>query len=281
VHRQLKLGRIALPGDETPPTCDDTSNYASPRNPPPIPFQPTASSLRQQPQRRWSAPISPYRPAVSLATQDRTKHNVHFAPSDISPSGSHLKIDLPPPFADSMEPSATPSQQRTLTLIGLAFAAASGVLSGMSLVLAKAAVELLAITIDHLRTGRGANQFDRVQSWLLVAGLGVGAILQLVYLNYSLTFASPALICPLAFCFYNLSSIFGESTHSANATMLTLSRWLGILRPIWPTSLLADCLSLCRSRCPLTWGSSRLRRPTRRFWRCRSRDLARRRFASR
>ena len=81
----------------------------------------------------------------------------------------------------------------------------------MSLVLAKAAVELLVITIDHVRTGHGENQFVRVQSWLLVAGLAVGGMTQLVYLNYSLTFASPALICPLAFCFFNLSSIFGGS----------------------------------------------------------------------
>ena len=93
--------------------------------------------------------------------------------------------------------------------MGLAFATASGTLSGMSLVLAKAAVELLVITINYARTGRGENQFVRAQSWFLVAGLGIGAILQLVYLNYSLTFASPALICPLAFCFFNLSSIFG------------------------------------------------------------------------
>ena len=80
----------------------------------------------------------------------------------------------------------------------------------MSLVLAKAAVELLVITLAYYRTGKGENQFVRPESWFLVAGLGLGAVLQLVYLNYSLTFASPALICPLAFCFFNLSSIFGE-----------------------------------------------------------------------
>ena len=106
------------------------------------------------------------------------------------------------------------AKQRTLTLAGLAFAAASGTLSGMSLVLAKAAVELLVITIDQFHTGRGENQFARAQSWFLVAGLGIGAVLQLVYLNYSLSFASPALICPLAFCFFNLSSIFGEQCRS-------------------------------------------------------------------
>ena len=118
-----------------------------------------------------------------------------------------LSIELPPPDPNLSIPYE--SQQRALNLTGLAFAAASGTLSGLSLVFAKAAVELLIITFDYFRTGRGANEFVRVQSWFLVAGLLTGGLLQLVYLNYSLTFASPALICPLAFCFFNLSSIFG------------------------------------------------------------------------
>lgn len=103
------------------------------------------------------------------------------------------------------EPEET---NKTLTYCGLAFAAASGTLSGLCLVLAKASVELVITTIDHWRTGKGQNEFARVQTWFLVAGLAVAAVLQLVYLNYSLAFASPALICPLAFCFYNLASIF-------------------------------------------------------------------------
>lgn len=101
------------------------------------------------------------------------------------------------------------ADERTLTLAGLAFGAASGTLSGLCLVLAKAAVELVISTIDYWRTGRGSNEFTRPQTWLLVAGLAVAAVLQLVYLNYGLLFASPALICPLAFCFFNLASIFG------------------------------------------------------------------------
>lgn len=97
---------------------------------------------------------------------------------------------------------------RTRTLVGLAFAAASGTLSGLCLVLAKAAVELVITTIEYWRTGRGSNEFTRPQTWFLVLGLATAAVLQLVYLNYSLAFASPALVCPLAFCFYNLASIF-------------------------------------------------------------------------
>lgn len=80
----------------------------------------------------------------------------------------------------------------------------------MCLLFAKCAVELLILSVAHARTGKGGNQFARFQSWVLVGGLGVAAILQLVYLNRSLTLAGPAIICPLAFCFYNISSIFGE-----------------------------------------------------------------------
>lgn len=197
VHRQLRPGRIALSGRDTPPPDSlPPSNYASPRDPAPIPFHPTT--------RRWSSPITPSTAATDLP--DDIKHPVRFSNTSGAKAGRGLSIQIPPPdlgFPDT-------SQQRTLTLTGLAFAAASGTLSGMSLVLAKAAVELLVITIDHFRTGQGANEFVRVQSWFLVAGLLIGGFLQLVYLNYSLTFAGPALICPLAFCFFNLSSIFGR-----------------------------------------------------------------------
>jgi len=159
----------------TPPHSIIVSNYASPHDPSPIPFR---------------------------TTQDQPKNSkhVHFQPDH---------IDIPSPDLTLVTPTA--AQSHSLTLAGLAFAAASGVLSGMSLILAKAAVELLVLTLDWWRTGNGENQFERAESWFLVGGLVVGALLQLVYLNYSLTFASPALICPLAFCFFNLSSIFGMS----------------------------------------------------------------------
>lgn len=155
------------------------SNYASPHDPSPIPFRTTQAS----------------RPDGTVT--GHTKH-VHFHPDHIDLPSPNLALNTP-----------TPAQSHSLTLAGLAFAAASGVLSGMSLILAKAAVELLVLTLDWWRTGNGENQFVRAESWFLVSGLVVGAVLQLVYLNYSLTFASPAFICPLAFCFFNLSSIFG------------------------------------------------------------------------
>jgi hypothetical protein len=197
-HQGDRGGEGAL--TPTRPPSATVSNYASPHDPSPIPFRATQSKSKSA--RRWSLPgLEPSSTGVDL------KH-VHFS------HPSHITI---PPYEDNglisspviLASTPSPAQNRTLTLVGLAFAAASGVLSGMSLILAKAAVELLVLTLDWWRTGNGVNQFVRAESWVLVGGLVVGAVLQLVYLNYSLTFASPALICPLAFCFFNLSSIFG------------------------------------------------------------------------
>lgn len=164
---------------------------------------------------------------VKLAIEsDTTEPLLPLAPrSDPAeqPNGANgVAIAKPNHVHDPTQPQPQPKQKpklklksvhfdttsRSRTLIGLAFAAASGTLSGLCLVLAKAAVELVITTIEYWRTGRGSNEFTRPQTWFLVLGLAVAAVLQLVYLNYSLTFASPALVCPLAFCFYNLASIF-------------------------------------------------------------------------
>lgn len=225
-YRALRSVRLEdSPGrPSTPPLLTSPpSNYASPHDPPPIAFQRTS--------RRWSAPLAPRQNGLpTLASLSTPRAGEEASPSDAGSSigsresakrssGGHVvrftpipaetsPAAFPNPIQTYAEP--TPAQQKTIVTLGLSFAAASGVLSGMSLVLAKAAVELLIITLDHYRTGKGANQFRHPQSWFLVAGLIIGGLAQLVYLNYSLTFASPALICPLAFCFFNLSSIFGE-----------------------------------------------------------------------
>ncbi|KAL7421954.1 hypothetical protein Q5752_003726 [Cryptotrichosporon argae] len=183
VWRVRRHGRIRLKGDETPPSLPP-SNYASPRDQAPIPFRPTQL-------RRWSSPASP----LSAPRDLPDAKTVRFSLSGIAPAS--------PTDGDGSDPDA-----RTLVLSGLGFAAASGTLSGLCLVLAKSTVELLIITIEYWRTGKGENEFARLQTWFLAASLAVAAVLQLVYLNYSLEFASPALICPLAFCFFNLASIF-------------------------------------------------------------------------
>ncbi|KAF9270223.1 hypothetical protein L218DRAFT_848631 [Marasmius fiardii PR-910] len=94
-----------------------------------------------------------------------------------------------------------PKFHHTRLLLSISYASFSGILSGMCLLFAKSGVELLLLTI------KGNNQFWRWESWVLVLGLIVFALLQLWYLHKALILADPTLVCPSAFCFYNLSSI--------------------------------------------------------------------------
>ncbi|KAF8622455.1 hypothetical protein AX15_006978 [Amanita polypyramis BW_CC] len=90
---------------------------------------------------------------------------------------------------------------RTRILVAISYASFSGILSGMCLLFAKSGVELLLLTI------KGNNQFWRWEAWMLILGLVSFALLQLWYLHKALVHADPTLVCPSAFCFYNLSSI--------------------------------------------------------------------------
>ncbi|KAJ6621744.1 hypothetical protein B0H10DRAFT_2215090 [Mycena sp. CBHHK59/15] len=103
-----------------------------------------------------------------------------------------------PRQADTLEMR---SIHRTRLILAISYASFSGIISGMCLLFAKSGVELLLLTL------RGQNQFWRWQAWVLVLGLVVFALLQLWYLHKALILADPTLVCPSAFCFYNLSSI--------------------------------------------------------------------------
>lgn len=60
----------------------------------------------------------------------------------------------------------------------------------MCLLFAKSGVELLVLTLG------GDNQFRRWETWMLVLGLIVFALLQLWYLHKALILADPTLVCP-------------------------------------------------------------------------------------
>jgi drug/metabolite transporter (DMT)-like permease len=85
---------------------------------------------------------------------------------------------------------------------GLAYGCISGILSAHSLLVAKSAVELLVRTIVD-----GKNQFDRWQSWMIIAGLIVLALTQLYYLHQGLKLVSTSVLYPLVFCVYNIIAI--------------------------------------------------------------------------
>ncbi|KAF8846389.1 hypothetical protein BDN67DRAFT_961117 [Paxillus ammoniavirescens] len=123
-----------------------------------------------------------------------------------SPKPSLLKFRPSSPHSSASTSTSTPAPPplipaRTPHLLALAYAAASGTLSGLCLIFAKSGVELLVLTL------KGSNQFYRWEAWGLVGGLVAFALGQLWYLNRGLRLADPAFVCPSAFCFYNFSSI--------------------------------------------------------------------------
>ncbi|KAG0142001.1 hypothetical protein CROQUDRAFT_673789 [Cronartium quercuum f. sp. fusiforme G11] len=138
-------------------------------------------------------------------------------------------INLPPPRDIA----------RTKLFIGVAYGSTSGTLSGICLLFAKTGVELLILSLS----GSG-NQFRQFQTWLIILILLVAAILQLWYLNKALRLVNPTLICPLAFCFYNLSAIVSSLVYydqlkllSALQTGLITLGTVVLLMGVWIVSI--------------------------------------------
>lgn len=136
-----------------------------------------------------SPPFSPHRPSPSL----------HTLP--LPPPGSVVRgVTENTPLLDRKSPgtrSSTPlpwnmngSTAHTRMLLAISYASVSGILSGMCLIFAKSGVELLLLTIS------GRNQFWRWESWVLLLGLVVFALLQLWYLHKGLVYADPTIVCP-------------------------------------------------------------------------------------
>ncbi|KAF8509811.1 hypothetical protein JB92DRAFT_2943898 [Gautieria morchelliformis] len=142
--------------------------------------------------------------------------------SERTPLLLHTADDRKP--AEFVSTSPSPAILRTRLLLAVSYASVSGILSGMCLLFAKSGVELLILT------AKGDNQFWRWEAWALVGGLIVFALLQLWYLHKSLILANPVLVCPLAFCCYNLSSIVnGLVYYDQFGALTTLHLWLVIL----------------------------------------------------
>ncbi|KAI0365264.1 hypothetical protein BV20DRAFT_973458 [Pilatotrama ljubarskyi] len=144
---------------------------------------------------------------------DRKPHPRSKSPS---PSSS-IRSMITSPLAYSARSPRTP------LFLASSYASISGILSGMCLLFAKSGVELLLLTLG------GNNQFWRWQAWVLVLGLVVFALLQLWYMHKSLVLADPTLVCPLAFCFYNLSSIVNGLVYFDQFSLLSTTHLLLVL----------------------------------------------------
>lgn len=123
----------------------------------------------------------------------------------------------------------SPSLRPTVLALAVVYSSASGTLSGICLLMAKSGVDLLILSLQ------GRNQFGHWKSWLLAIVLLIAALLQLWYLHKSLKLADPVLIAPLAFCFYNISSITLGLVYFDDLSRLS---WLSIFMVTTGTVLL-------------------------------------------
>ena len=169
--RQLEAAAYSLlqANHDSPLSSSCTSVHSSPPNSP-SPLPPVAT---QQPSNLTTENLATggFASEVTPLLDPKSGH----LSSAKSTSTSSLRVPLP---------------GRTSLLLALAYAAASGTLSGLCLIFAKSGVELLILTFD------GVNQFYRWEAWLLIGGLIVFALGQLWYLNRGLRLADPAFVCP-------------------------------------------------------------------------------------
>ena len=177
------------------------------------------------------------------------------------PSYGTLGRGPPPPSA-----LTSPAHHQTLMLLAIAYAATSGTLAGISLLLAKAGVGLLVLTVQ------GHSQFASWTAWMIAATLAAAALLQLWYLNKGLCLADPVVVCPTAFCFYNTSSIALGLVYFAQLDTLTWTNTACVaagtavlLAGVWAISLPGDAPDTADAPAPAPSATrpTPLARPTR------------------
>lgn len=92
--------------------------------------------------------------------------------------------------------------RRAPLIKGALFGVVSGILSAHSLLMAKAAVELIVKGFANRW-----KDYGQWESWMIVLAFGMFAVLQLYFLNCGLHILSTSVLYPLVFCVYNVTSI--------------------------------------------------------------------------
>lgn len=207
-RRRRSMGRrrrpraLSLPNlGQPPPIFYQPLNPAAPHTAVPNPTFPDDSSTD-----------------VSSVGSPKSPNSTVSPPSAFVAPTVAVPTPVAPPEAEKTPrplPSAT-IVARTRLVLGVAYGSASGTLSGICLLFAKTGVELLILTVVGVE-----NEFKRWQTWLILAALIAAAVLQLWYLNKALRLVGPTLICPLAFCFYNLSSILNGLVYYDQVRLLS------------------------------------------------------------
>lgn len=143
-----------------------------------------------------SAPAPPPAHPAADSTHAQDEGDNHNA-TERTPLLFDRKATTSPTDGACLTPDAK-SLNRTRILLAISYASFSGILSGMCLIFAKSGVELLLLTLG------GKNQFRRWETWVLLLGLVVFALLQLWYLHKALILADPTLVCPCTVHFFFL-----------------------------------------------------------------------------
>ncbi|SHO77033.1 Uncharacterized protein MSYG_1373 [Malassezia sympodialis ATCC 42132] len=168
----------------------------------------------------------------TLPSNPHVSQPIHYG--SITRSTMSLRQPSPSPTPSDASTQSwihRPSHRPTVLALAVIYSASSGTLSGVCLLLAKSGVDLLILSLQ------GQNQFSSWTSWWLVIILLVAALLQLCYLHKSLKLADPVLVAPLAFCFYNISSITLGLVYFDDLSLLS---WTSVLMVV-----LGTCLLLC------------------------------------
>lgn len=225
-RRLYSLARLAAPRLATVAEVSESSSGAS------SPLVPAAST-------------PPAAPPAAL-TDGSAKHAHGSLPADPeAPAPAPPRATAygtlgrgPPPRSSAF---TSPAHHQTVMLLAIAYSATSGTLAGICLLLAKAGVGLLVLTVQ------GHSQFGSWTAWMIAAALAAAALLQLWYLNKGLRLADPVVVCPTAFCFYNTSSIALGLVYFAQLDTLTWTNTACVatgtavlLAGVWAISLPGD-----------------------------------------
>jgi len=168
----------------------------------------------------------------TLPNDPRSSQPLHYG--SISRSTKPLRHPSPSPTPSDTSTQSwmdQPAHRPTILALAVVYSASSGTLSGVCLLLAKSGVDLLILSLQ------GQNQFSSWTSWWLIIILLLAALLQLWYLHKSLKRADPVLVAPLAFCFYNISSITLGLVYFDDLSRLS---WSSVMMIV-----LGTCLLLC------------------------------------
>lgn len=126
--------------------------------------------------------------------------------------------------ADTQESQTHKFSSKQRLIQGLSYAVVCGILSAHSLLMAKSAVEILVRCV----VDRNTSDLYHYQSYLIVFGFLCFAVSQLFFMNRGLQLCSTAVLYPLVFCVYNVTSILNSIIYFQQTQNMTFRQTIMI-----------------------------------------------------